>query len=111
MSEKKEPERAHLQDRPHPYCVRRPVATTATSYGLSWSERRAEQTRVGDRPGRFVPHGENPRGKKAPPYGRIAGTHAFGGLRIAFSSACLLLMGPGIDYNQRPPYQDPPSVA
>lgn len=72
MSEQKVPGRAHLQDRPHPYCVRRPVATTATSYGLSWSERRAEQTRVGDRPGRFVPHGENPRGKKAPPYGRIA---------------------------------------
>ena len=66
MSEKKEPERAHLQDRPHPYCVRRPVATTASSCGLSWSERRAEQTRVGDRPGRFVPPGENPRGKKAP---------------------------------------------
>ena len=72
MSEKKEPERAHLQDRPHPYCVRRPVATTASSCGLSWSERRAEQTRVGDRPGRFVPPGENPRGKKAPPYRRIA---------------------------------------
>jgi len=58
MSEQKVPGRAHLQDRPHPYCVRRPVATTATNYGLSWSERRAEQTRVGDRPGRFLASGE-----------------------------------------------------
>ena len=72
MSEKKEPERAHLQDRPHPYCVRRPVATTATSYGLSWSERRAEQTRVGDRPGRFVPSGDKPAETFSPPYRRIA---------------------------------------
>jgi len=72
MSEKKVPERAHLQDRPHPYCVRRPVATTATSCGLSWSERWAEQTRVGDRTGRFVPSGDKPAETFSPPYRRIA---------------------------------------